>query len=75
VNVFFYFVTITLGALVYPSVAYAYIDPGIGSLLLQGLAAAMISALLFLRTIREKIKDFFSGHKKREPAKEPENTE
>ena len=72
---FLYSLTFTLGALVFPSTAQAYIDPGIGSLLLQGLAAAMISALLFFRTIRERIKDFFSGDKKREPKNEPENME
>jgi len=45
---------------IFPSTAYAYIDPGIGSLLLQGLAASAISVLIFWRSLRQKIKDFFS---------------
>ena len=39
--------------------AHAYIDPGIGSLLLQGLAAALVTLMLFWRGLRERIRDFF----------------
>ena len=49
--------------LCFPATALAYIDPGIGSLLLQGLAAAVISALIFWRSLREKIKKLFRGSK------------
>lgn len=42
-----------------PTPAHAYIDPGTGSLLLQGLAAALITGLAFVRGIREKIMGFF----------------
>ena len=42
-----------------PSFAYAYIDPGTGSLILQALAALAFSALAFWRGLREKIKSFF----------------
>jgi hypothetical protein len=45
--------------LCFPRNAYAYIDPGTGSLILQGLAAAFISALVFWRSLRDKIKKFF----------------
>jgi hypothetical protein len=42
-----------------PSFAFAYIDPGTGSLILQALAAAAFSALAFWSSLREKIKNFF----------------
>lgn len=42
-----------------PTPAHAYIDPGTGSLLLQGLAAALITGLAFVRGIREKIMSIF----------------
>lgn len=46
-----------------PTPAYAYIDPGTGSLILQGIAAALITGLAFIRGIREKIVSFFKGNK------------
>jgi len=64
-----------IGTLICPSSAYAYIDPATGSLLLQGLTAAIISALLYLRTIREKIKDLFFGGKKQKLEDQSENME
>ena len=45
--------------LCFPADAHAYIDPGVGSLILQGLAAAFISLMIFWRGLREKIKNFF----------------
>ena len=50
--------------LLIPSHAYAYIDPGTGSLVLQGLAAAVISLMFFGRKIWSKVTSFFS---KQEP--------
>lgn len=46
-----------------PTPAYAYIDPGTGSLILQGIAAALITGLAFIRGVREKIAGFFKGNK------------
>lgn len=46
-----------------PTYAYAYIDPGTGSLILQALIAGGITALAFVRGIREKIIDFFRSKK------------
>jgi len=43
--------------------AHAYIDPGTGSLILQALAATGITALAFVRGIREKIASFFKFKK------------
>ena len=46
-------------SLCFPAEAQAYIDPGTGSLILQGLAAAFVSSMVFWRSLREKIKTFF----------------
>ncbi len=47
-----------------PGFAFAYIDPGTGSLILQALAAAAFSALAFWSSLREKIKNFFKKKNK-----------
>lgn len=39
--------------------AYAYIDPGSGSLLLQMLIASIIGGLFYLRGLTTKVRDFF----------------
>jgi hypothetical protein len=46
-----------------PEQAHAYIDPGIGSMLLQGLAAGAISLIVFWRGLRRSIVSFFKGKK------------
>lgn len=48
-----------------PAYAYAYIDPGTGSLVLQALIAGGITALAFVRGIREKILDLFRSKKEK----------
>jgi hypothetical protein len=47
-------------ALLFPKMALAYIDPGVGSLILQGLAAAVISGLVFWSNLRRKVKEFLA---------------
>lgn len=42
-----------------PTFAYAYIDPGTGSLILQALVAGCITCLIFIRRIRDKIVSLF----------------
>jgi hypothetical protein len=54
-------VTIVLS---FPINAYAYIDPGSVSFVLQVLAAAFVSVLVFWRGLLEKIKGFFKKPKK-----------
>lgn len=49
-----------------PDNAYAYIDPGTGSLVLQALVAGGITALVFFRNLRDKIFSLFRRDKKRE---------
>ena len=39
--------------------AHAYLDPGTGSLLIQGLIAAIAGSLFTIRLYWQKIKDFF----------------
>lgn len=46
-----------------PSHAYAYIDPGTGSLILQAVVAAAITGMAFIRSIREKILGLFRNRK------------
>lgn len=45
--------------MIYPQCAYAYIDPGMGSMLLQGLAAAFIGVLMFGRRVVNFVKHTF----------------
>ena len=41
--------------------AWAYVDPGSGSLIIQMLVAAGVGAMFYFRQFREKIKSLFSG--------------
>lgn len=59
------FSLLVVGILLLPSHAYAYIDPGTGSLILQAVAAAGITAMAFVRGIREKIIGLFRGRKEK----------
>lgn len=52
--------------LAFPGIAHAYIDPGTGSLLLQGLIAAFVSVMVFWRNLRMSITNFFRGRKQEE---------
>jgi len=52
--------------LLFPGLAHAYIDPGTGSLLLQGLIAAFVSVMVFWRNLRMGIMNFFRSKKQEE---------
>ena len=65
---------LSLVLLAFPNLAYAYIDPGTGSLLLQGLIAAFVSVLVFWRNLRISIVNFFRS-KKEEETSEPSSLE
>lgn len=54
---------LALGALALPREAAAYIDPGTGSLILQGLIATLAVAAVVLRSYWYRIKAFFRGDK------------
>ena len=49
----------------FPTPAYAYIDPGIGSMMLQGLLAGLVTMLVFWQRLRNRITTFFKGKGKR----------
>ena len=50
--------------------AHAYLDPGTGSMLLQGLIAAVAGGLAAGGLYWSKIKNFFSG-RKTQPSEDP----
>ncbi len=43
--------------------AYAYIDPGLGSIILQGIIAAVAATSLTIKIYWQKIKNFFKKKK------------
>ena len=45
--------------------AYAYLDPGLGSILLQGIIAGVAAVSLTIKIYWRKIKDFFKKKKKK----------
>ena len=51
----------TLSILVFPHTAYAYIDLGTGSYLLQILAATLLGALFSIKLYWQKIKTFINN--------------
>ena len=53
------FLCLIVGLISYTSPAYAYLDPGTGSLLLQGLIAALAMIISFLSIYWQKVKAFF----------------
>ena len=42
--------------------AFAYLDPGTGSYIFQGLVATFIGAIFTIKMYWQKIKTFFSNH-------------
>ncbi len=51
---------------------YAYLDPGTGSILLQGLLAGIAGGLVVLRLYWAKVKEFLSFNKKKHDKPEKE---
>ena len=50
-----------LSFLLFPANAYAYLDPGTGSYILQLALAALVGALFAVRLFWGRIKSFFKG--------------
>jgi hypothetical protein len=44
--------------------AYAYLDPGMGSIILQGIVAAIAATSVTIKIYWQKIKSFFKKKKK-----------
>lgn len=43
--------------------AFAYLDPGTGSIILQGIIGAVAGGLFFARTYIDRVKAYFGRHK------------
>ncbi|MEM7234697.1 MAG: hypothetical protein AAF517_21135 [Planctomycetota bacterium] len=58
--------------LLFPAPAYAYLDPGTGSMILQAIVAGILGGLMAIKLFWRRIFAFFAGLVKRE---EPERDE
>lgn len=56
------FIMFGLVYLVFPQKAYAYLDPGTGSLILQMIIAGLLGASFAIKVYWKKIKAFFANH-------------
>ena len=52
------FLIVTI-CLLFPFKASAYLDPGTGSLILQALLGALLTGMVFFKSIVAKVKSFF----------------
>ena len=52
-------IILTMAGIMFPISAFAYLDPGTGSIILQGLIAALAATAVVMRTYWYKIKGFF----------------
>jgi hypothetical protein len=60
------FVLLLVAATLSPASAYAYVDPGTGSLVLQGLIAAVLGVGLTLKLSWRKIRKLLTGRSSRD---------
>ena len=58
------FIAILILFLIFNSKAYAYIDPGIGSIMLQAIIGGIAATIFTIKIYWQKIKDFFKKKKK-----------
>lgn len=49
----------------FPDPAYAYIDPGTGSLILQSIIGAVVGGLVVFKLYWRRAKEFFTGSKQK----------
>lgn len=59
--------------IVCPQLAFAYIDPGTGSILLQGLLAGVAGAAVVIKLYWFRIKNFFLRKSSDSPSLEPDS--
>ena len=57
------FLCLIVGLISYTSPAYAYLDPGTGSMLVQGLIGGIAVVMSFLSIYWQKVKAFFVKQK------------
>lgn len=56
-------VCLLIFGVVAPTAAHAYLDPGTGSMILQGLAAGLVALLAFWSRVRTMLSNFFKKDK------------
>ncbi len=67
--------------LLYPSISWAYLDPGTGTFIIQLEVATFIWSLVYIKLFESKITDYFTGKKEEientddKPIQETESTE
>jgi len=74
-NISTFYLTSIIILIVLTTPAYAYLDPGTGSMILQGLAAAFFGLMFFSRRIIASIKTYFNRSNKDvsdQPTEKPE---
>lgn len=54
------------GLLIFPSPLYAYLDPGVGSMILQGLVAAFFAAAIAIKLFWRRLLGFFITKKNKQ---------
>ena len=57
------FLFLIFSLIAYTSPAYAYLDPGTGSVILQGLIGGIAASIAFLSIYWQKVKAFFDKKK------------
>lgn len=62
---------LTIHAIAFPTPALAYLDPGTGSIILQGMLAAFVAVGVYFRVVRTYIANLFS----RKPAPQASDAE
>ncbi len=65
-NIMYKFITILILFLMLNSKAHAYIDPGIGSVILQAIIGGIAATIFTIKIYWQKIKDFFNKNKKKD---------
>ncbi len=64
----FVFAIATAVFLAWHNPAHAYLDPGTGSMILQGIIGAVVGGLVALKLYWARLKTFFSSHRARRSA-------
>ena len=65
-NIMYKFTTILILFLMFNSKAHAYLDPGIGSIILQAIIGGIAATIFTIKMYWQKIKDFFNKKKKKD---------
>lgn len=61
----YYTIILLIFFFVFSKNAHAYLDPGVGSMIVQGIIATIAATSLTIKIYWQKIKDFFKKRKKK----------